>query len=103
MAAVYKTVANLFGVPYNNEMARHAVVPFDAFTSTPDYTPYTYEPRTVTAPCNGPDGSQAMAAQGWDFDDLDDQPGLSDQVAEMLHEPADKRGVRVIDRAPTRP
>jgi DNA-binding beta-propeller fold protein YncE len=102
MAAVYKMVANIFGVPYNNEQMRHAVVPFDAFTSTPDYTPYTYEPRTVTAPCNGPDGSQAMAAEGWDFDDLDDQPGLSDQIAEMMREPAEKRGVRVIERPAVR-
>jgi hypothetical protein len=99
MAAVYKMVANIFGVAYNNEPMRHAVVPFDAFTSTPDYTPYTYKPRTVTADCNAGGTHEAMAAESWDFDDLDDQPGLSDQIASMLKEPAEKRGVRVIEPA----
>jgi DNA-binding beta-propeller fold protein YncE len=102
MAAVYKMVANIYGVPYNNAAMEHAVVPFDAFTSTPDYTPYTYEPRSVTAPCNGPEGNQALAAESWDFDDLDDQPGLSQQIGEMLREPAGRRGVRVIAPKPRR-
>lgn len=102
MASVYKLVANIFGVAYNNEPMKHALVPFDAFTSTPDFTPYTYKPRTVTAPCNGAGSDHAMSAEGWDFDDIDNQPGLSAEIAKMLHEPAAARGVRVLTPAPAR-
>jgi hypothetical protein len=52
MSSVYKLVAHIFGIPYNNEYIRSALLPSDAFTSTPDYTPFTYLPRTIAAPCN---------------------------------------------------
>jgi DNA-binding beta-propeller fold protein YncE len=96
MASVYKLVAHLFGVPYHNDMIRSAMVPFDAFTSTPDYTPFTYLPRSITAPCNKSGTKQAKEAEGWDFDDLDDQPGLSRQIMEMMREPRAARGVRIV-------
>ncbi|MFT3767046.1 MAG: bifunctional YncE family protein/alkaline phosphatase family protein [Minicystis sp.] len=95
MASVYKLVAHIFGIPYHNDMIRNAMAPFDAFTSTPDYTPFTYLPRKVAAPCNK-DGKHAKRALAWDFDDLDDQPGLSQQIMEMMREPKEARGVRVI-------
>jgi DNA-binding beta-propeller fold protein YncE len=96
MASVYKLVAHLFGIPYHNDMIRNAMVPFDAFTATPDYTPFTYLSRQVTAPCNGSAGKHAARARQWDFDDLDDQPGLSEQIMEMMREPKEARGVRVL-------
>ena len=95
MASVYKLVAQIFGIPYHNDMIANAMAPFDAFTSTPDYTPYTYQPRTVAAPCNGA-GAHAKIAEQWDWDDPDEQPGLSQQIMEMMREPREKRGVNVV-------
>ena len=95
MASVYKLVAHIFGIPYHNDMIANAMAPFDAFTSTPDYTPYTYKPRTVSAPCNA-GGPHAKKAEQWDWDDPDDQPGLSQQIMEMMREPRERRGVRVL-------
>jgi WD40 repeat protein len=95
MASVYKLVAHIFGIPYHNDMIANAMAPFDAFTSTPDYTPYTYQPRTVAAPCNAA-GPHAKKAEQWDWDEPDDQPGLSQQIMEMMREPRAKRGVRVV-------
>lgn len=95
MASVYKLVAHLYGIPYHNDMIKNAMLPFDAFTSTPDYTPFTYLKRSIAAPCNKSGTKQAKEAQGWDFDDLDDQPGLSRQIMEMMRQPRGERGVRV--------
>ena len=50
----------------------------DAFTSTPDYTPYDYIPRRWPEESNPADGS-AMAALSarYDWSRPDEQPGLS--------------------------
>jgi hypothetical protein len=96
MASIHKLVAHLFATPYHNDMVENAMVPFDAFTSTPDYTPFTYLPRKVAAPCNGMTGMHAKAAEAWDWDDLDNQPGLSREVMSMMREPREARGVRVL-------
>jgi hypothetical protein len=99
MASVYKLVAHIFGIPYNNEMIRHALLPLDAFTSTPDYTPFNYLPRTVDAPCNPPDTMDAREAEGWNFADPDDQPGLSQQITRIMKRPRAERGVRIVQPA----
>ena len=96
MASVYRLVAHIFGIPYHNEMMHHAQAPLDAFTSTPDYTPYTYVPRTVTAPCNAEESPYAREAEKWDFEDIDDQPGLSGQVMEMMKKSPAERGVKIL-------
>jgi Phosphoesterase family len=96
MASVHKLIAHIFGIPYHNDMIENALAPFDAFTSTPDYTPFTYTPRKVTAPCNGAGTPEAREAEKWDFDDPDDQPGLSQQIMRMMHQPRAQRGVRVL-------
>jgi len=96
MSSVYKLVAHVFGIPYNNEMIREALLPLDPFTSTPDYTPFTYIPRTVSAPCNPGSSPYAKEAERWDFEDLDDQPGLSDQIMRMMKESPRERGVMVV-------
>lgn len=95
MASVYKLIAHIFGVPYNNEMIRHALLPLDAFTSTPDYTPFTYEPRTVDAPCNPSGTREAGEAESWDFAAPDEQPGLSQQVMDMMKR-SRERGVKLV-------
>jgi hypothetical protein len=96
MASVYKLVAHVFGIPYHNDNIRNAMVPFDAFTSTPDYTPWTHLPRKVAAPCNEKGTKHAREAEKWDFDDLDDQPGLSQHIMEMMRQPRQQRGIRVL-------
>jgi hypothetical protein len=96
MASVYKLVAHIFGVDYHNEAIRQALLPIDAFTSTPDYTPYDYLPRVVDAPCNPAGTKQAEEAESWDFGDVDDQPGLSQQIMRMMKEPRGSRGVRIV-------
>jgi hypothetical protein len=96
MASVYRLIAHIFGMPYHNEMMRHAQAPLDAFTSTPDYSPYGYVPRTISAPCNAESSPYAIKAQEWDFEDLDDQPGLSGQIMEMMKKSPAERGVKVV-------
>ena len=96
MASVYKLVAHILGLPYNNEQMKTALLPVDAFTSTPDYSPYSYLPRAVAAPCNPAGTKEAKQAEGWDWDDIDDQPGLSQQIAEMLKRPRRESGVRLV-------
>jgi DNA-binding beta-propeller fold protein YncE len=96
MASVYKLVAHIFGIPYHNEMIRSAGLPIDAFTSTPDYTPYSVIPRTVKAPCNAASRKEAEDAEAWDFEDIDDQPGLSQQIMKMMKDSAAERGVRAV-------
>jgi hypothetical protein len=97
MASVYKLVAHIFGIPYHNESIREALLPFDAFTSTPDYTPFSYMPRTLAAPCNPKNTDEAMQAEDWDFTDVDDQPGLSQQIMRMMKQPREQRGVRIVE------
>ena len=96
MASVYRLIAHIYGIHYHNEMIRHAQLPLDAFTSTPDYTPYDYLPRTVKAPCNAASAGYAREAEDWDFDDLDDQPGLSQQIMRMMKESPKERGVSLV-------
>jgi hypothetical protein len=96
MASVYKLVAHVFGIPYHNDMIANALLPFDAFTSTPSFTPFTYLPRKVDAPCNPGTGAHAREAEKWDFSEPDDQPGLSQQIMRMMREPRSARGVREL-------
>jgi hypothetical protein len=62
-----------------------AALPLDMFTSTPDYTPYTYAKRTYPLAC-GTAGMRAeqRLTESWDFDDPDAQPGLDAQVMRWL-------------------
>ena len=87
VASMHKIIAHVLGKPYPNAIVANAAIPFDAFTSTPDYTPYTYTPRTFPLAC-GPKG----AAQGesaitslWDLSEEDSQPGLDAQVTRWMH------------------
>jgi len=96
MASIYKLVAHIFGLPYNNEAMRSALLPIDAFTSTPDYAPFTYFSRTVTAPCNASNTKEAKEAEAWDLSEPDEQPGLSEQVERMMRTTSKERGVRIV-------
>ena len=86
--SLHKLFAHILGIPYNNDIVANAAVPFDMFTSTPDYTPYEYIPRKWTDWSCNPAGTRSAVeaeARQWDFTDPDDQPGLSEQVWRILH------------------
>ncbi|MFO0661734.1 MAG: hypothetical protein U0165_18155 [Polyangiaceae bacterium] len=86
--SLHKLFAHLLGLTYNNVQARDAMLPFDMFTSTPDYTPYTYTPlKYDNHSCNPSTGKMAEKARQWDFSNPDEQPGLGKQVFMMLRNP----------------
>jgi hypothetical protein len=93
-SSIHKLFAHLFGKPYNSETVARASLPLDAFTSTPDYTPYERVARTVTLGCNpsGTSGAVTAAMSKWDFSQPDQAPGLSKQLWEHFH-PGDPRAV----------
>jgi hypothetical protein len=80
-ASLYKIVAHVLGVPYPNEIVKNASIPFDLFSDTPDYTPFTYKPRVYPRMCNtATTDAEAQVSAGWNFDRVDSQPGLEAQV-----------------------
>jgi hypothetical protein len=85
MASLHKLFAHVFGKPYPNAIVANAGLPYDMFTSTPNYTPYTYSKRTWPLGC----GDQSTLAEqrltaSWDFDEPDEQPGLDAQVTRWM-------------------
>ena len=51
VASLHKLFAHVLGKPYRNASIANAALPLDLFTSTPDYTPYTYVlAATATSP-----------------------------------------------------
>jgi hypothetical protein len=85
VASLHKLFAHLLGQPYRNAAIANAALPLDLFTSTPDYTPFTYTPRGYhDISCNPPGSMKAIQASHWNFDQPDNQPGLGQQVWEGL-------------------
>jgi hypothetical protein len=85
-SSVYKLLAHVFAKPYLNREVADAAIPFDAFTSTPDYTPYTYVPRKAKAACNRKGTARAALADSWDLSEPDEAPGLGAQVMARMRE-----------------
>jgi DNA-binding beta-propeller fold protein YncE len=85
-ASVYKMLSHVFAKPYLNREIADAAIPFDAFTSTPDYTPYTYIKRKAKAACNRGGTSRAALADSWDLSEPDEAPGLGAQVMDRMRE-----------------
>jgi hypothetical protein len=84
-ASAHKLFAHVLGKPYPNRSVANAGLPLDMFTSTPDYTPYTYKPRSVPLAC----GDSATAGEkaltdSWDLSEADEQPGLDAQVVRWM-------------------
>jgi hypothetical protein len=85
MASLHKLFAHILGKPYRNAMVESAPLPFDVFTSTPDYTPYTYTPRAWPLGCGtGASKREQELTESWKFDDPDEQPGLDSQVTRWM-------------------
>jgi len=51
-ASIHKLLAHVFAKPYQSESVADAAIPYDAFTSTPDYTPFTFTPLQTPVACN---------------------------------------------------
>lgn len=85
MASLHKLFAHILGKPYRNAMVANAPLPFDLFTSTPDFTPYTYTPRAWPLACGtGASKREQELTETWKFDDPDEQPGLDAQVTRWM-------------------
>jgi sugar lactone lactonase YvrE len=85
VASLHKLFCHVFGKPYPNTEVASAALPMDLFSSTPDYTPFDYVPRSYTnAACNPKGTRQAQLAEQWDFTLPDSQPGLDEQVEEYM-------------------
>ena len=85
VASLHKLFAHVLGKPYNNAIVENAALPLDLFTSTPDFAPFTYTPRTWPLACDAAATPQDQErAARWDFDEPDEQPGLDAQVTRYL-------------------
>ncbi len=85
VASVHKLFAHVFGKPYHNALIAEAALPLDMFTSTPDYTPFTYTPRTLPLACDAAATQAAKhLAESWDLSEPDEQPGLDSQVTRYM-------------------
>ena len=86
VASLHKIFAHVLGKPYRNASIANAAIPYDMFTSTPDYTPYTYAPRAAPLACGmkGMIGGEGALTDSWDMHDVDEQPGLDAQVTRWM-------------------
>jgi DNA-binding beta-propeller fold protein YncE len=85
VASLYKLFAHLMGLPYPSVQVARAGLPLDAFTSTPDYTPYDYQTHKWQLACGGAAShAERRLTASWDFSVADAQDGLGDQVARWM-------------------
>jgi hypothetical protein len=85
VSSLHKLFSHIYGKPYPNVEVANAALPIDMFTSTPDYTPFTYVPRTYTdLSCNKAGMVESRKAEEWDFSHPDEQPGLGAQLERMM-------------------
>lgn len=83
-ASMYRTIQLILGLPAPlNAYWANAAPMYDAFTSTPDYTPYEHVPRRWPSETN-PDGTEVAAiSEQYDWSMPDEQPGLSRIIWKM--------------------
>jgi hypothetical protein len=74
--SVWATIWRILGVPPMGIYDANAAIMFDAFTATPDFTPYTYLDRNVPEAFNMPDAYGAFESMQMDFSRPDQAKGL---------------------------
>jgi hypothetical protein len=85
IAGLHKIFAHVLGIPYPNLEVKNAALPYDAFTSTPDYTPFSYTPRKQPLTCgDAATGAEKELSASWQYDRADNQPGLDAQVMRWM-------------------
>jgi len=85
ISSLHKLFAHILGLPYPNVQVATAGLPLDAFTSTPDYSAYVRKARVVPLACgSGASAAEKALTDSWDFDDVDEQPGLDAQAVRWM-------------------
>jgi DNA-binding beta-propeller fold protein YncE len=90
IGSIHKMYAHIFGKSYPNRQVAGSTLPFDIFTSTPDFTPFTYTPRSWPLACGTSTPGKAVSpaeeelTSMWDFSHEDQQPGLAAQVVRAM-------------------
>ncbi|MGZ3423476.1 MAG: hypothetical protein ACXVEE_36785, partial [Polyangiales bacterium] len=85
VASLHKIFAHVFGLPYPNVQVAHASIPYDAFTSTPDYTPWDHKKRGWLLGCGEKSTAiEQMMTKSFDLDRVDESPGLDRQVERWM-------------------
>ncbi|MBK7398735.1 MAG: hypothetical protein IPJ34_21185 [Myxococcales bacterium] len=85
VSSIHKIIAHVYGVPYPNVQVEKAALPFDLFTGTPDYTPWTKKPREWPLSCGGTGTSaEKFLSSSWDLTDVDENPELDRQVERWM-------------------
>jgi hypothetical protein len=84
-SSIHHTIELILGVPPHNESVANAAPMYDLFTSTPDYTPFTYTPRMDCDQYNPMTGHYAQPSSQMDFTQLDNAPGLTEVVWSSFH------------------
>ncbi len=83
--SLHKLFAHVLGLPYPNLLVEKAGLPLDAFTGTPDYTPYVAKPHAWPIGCGtAASGAEKRLTDSWDFSEPDEQPGLGEQVTRWM-------------------
>ncbi len=97
VASIHKLFAHVYGKPYPNLVVKNAGLPLDMFTSTPDFTPYTYTTHQWPLACGaGATAVEQRITESWDFTEVDEQSGLAAQVSRWM------RGRQLGASAPAR-
>ena len=97
VSSIHKILAHVFGLPYPNDVVANAALPIDLFASTPDYTPFVYQPRRWPLSCGTtPTLAEKRLQSSWGrIGDVDEQPGLDAQVFRYMRgQPGDGRHAR---------
>jgi phospholipase C len=85
VSSLHKMIAHIYGLPYPNIQVARAGLPLDMFTSTPDFAPFDYLPRTEPLACGATTGTKPEAAdKEWDVSAVDRAPGLDLEVTRWL-------------------
>jgi hypothetical protein len=83
-SSLHKLFAHLLGVPYENALVANASLPLDMFTSTPDYAPYTYQPRKWPLECGTTQMMMSVKQGEVEARDIDDDPGVDVAVSQWM-------------------
>jgi YVTN family beta-propeller protein len=84
--SIYRTIELLLGVGPMNLYDGHAAAMYDAFSPTPDVTPWSYVPRKIPQALNGKDAPLADESARIDFSQPDTAP-LGRILWKSLHGP----------------
>lgn len=84
-SSLHKMFAHILGLPYPSVEVEKAALPLDLFSSTPDLTPFAHQARKWPLSCGEKASlTEKRLTQSWDLTDVDEQPGLDDQVRRVM-------------------